>query len=95
MIDQCLSLVCTRRSIRYLAKKEYFDTKFVCFFKLGAVSLAQKSGALLVPFGITGVYKRGKDNQLTIKFGEPFLVSPKADLLKVNEKLREVVKALL
>lgn len=42
-------------------------------FKFGAVSLAQKTNSLIVPFGIKGSYSfRSKD--LIIKIGKPFSI---------------------
>lgn len=62
-------------------------------FKFGAVSMAQKTGAFLVPFGITGTYRfRSKD--LTIRFGKPFRVT-NMDIRKANEKLYHEVESLL
>ena len=61
-------------------------------FKFGAVSMAKKTGAYLVPFGITGTYKfRSKD--LTIRFGKPFKVEGELD--KANEKLFKTVEKLM
>lgn len=144
ILDQCLPLVCTKRAVHYLAKKEYFDSKFAWFFKfvgcisvnrkikdtnainqaldilnkggaigifpegtrnktnslllpfkLGTVSMAQKTGALIVPFGITGEYKRGKDNNLTLRFGEPFKVGKEESLQEANNKLRKIIEKLI
>jgi len=69
---------------------------FLLPFKYGAVSMAQKTGAYLVPFAITGEYKAkilGKRN-LNIRFGEPFKVSKNMDLEKANEKLYNIVSKL-
>ena len=61
-------------------------------FKFGAVSMAKKTGAYLVPFGITGTYKfRSKD--LTVRFGKPFKVEGELD--KANEKLFKTVEKLM
>ena len=61
-------------------------------FKFGAVSMAKKTGAYLVPFGITGTYKfRSKD--LTIRFGKTFKVEGELD--KANEKLFKTVEKLM
>lgn len=61
-------------------------------FKYGAVSLANKTDAYIVPFGITGTYKfRSKD--LTIRFGKPFKVGKKLELS--NSKLRTTVYELI
>lgn len=54
-------------------------------FKFGAVSMAKKTNATIVPFAITGEYKfRSKD--LTIEFGAPFKIEDMT-LEEANEKL--------
>ena len=60
-------------------------------FKMGAVSMAQKTGATIVPFAITGEYKFWKNN-LTVTFLKPFKVGKNDDLEKVNEKFRNQIK---
>lgn len=45
--------------------------KFLLPFKKGTVSMAQRSGAYIVPFGLTGDYKFRSKN-LTVRYGEPF-----------------------
>ena len=60
-------------------------------FKMGAVSMAQKTGATIVPFAITGKYKFW-NNKLTVTFLEPFKVGKNEDLEKVNEKFRNMIK---
>lgn len=142
LMDQCLVIISTKRIIHYMAKKEYFDSKFAWFFKIsgcisvnrsihdsnaknlalevlekdgaiglfpegtrnktnklllpfkyGAVSMAKKTNAMIVPFGITGDYKFRSKN-LKIKFGKPFKVG-NMDLEKANEKLEKIVSELL
>jgi len=61
-------------------------------FKFGAVSMAKKTNAYLVPFGITGEYKFRSKN-LTVRFGKPFKVT--GDLDKANEKLFNIVEKLM
>jgi len=54
-------------------------------FKFGAVSMAKKTNATIVPYAITGTYKfRTKD--LKITFGKPFKVGD-MELSDANEKL--------
>lgn len=61
-------------------------------FKFGAVSMASKTNATIVPFAIRGYYKfRSK---VTIEFGEPFKVN-NMDLEEANNKLMNEVKNLL
>ncbi len=141
--DQCLTIMATKRTIHYMAKKEYFDSKLAWFFKFvgcisvnrsihdkeatkqaldilksggaiglfpegtrnktkdklllpfkfGAVSMASKTNATIVPFGITGDYKF-KSKNLTIKYGKPFKVE-NMTLEEANNKLFEEVKNLI
>ena len=141
--DQCLTIMATKRTIHYMAKKEYFDSKLAWFFKFvgcisvnrsihdkeatkqaldilksggaiglfpegtrnktkdklllpfkfGAVSMASKTNATIVPFGITGDYKFRSKN-LTIKYGQPFKVE-NMTLEEANNKLFEEVKNLI
>ena len=70
---------------------EYVD-HFLLPFKFGAVSMANKTNSLIVPYAITGKYKfRSKD--LTIRIGKPFMVDK--DLEQANLKLQEEVKNLI
>lgn len=67
--------------------------EFLLPFKFGAVSMAQKADAYLVPFGITGDYKFRSKN-LTIRYGKPFKVND-LDLESANELLYNRVKELM
>ena len=141
--DQCLTIMATKRVIHYMAKKEYFDGKMACFFKLvgcipvdrsikdhnatdkalkvlnsggaiglfpegtrnktndvfllpfkfGTVSMAKKTNATIIPFGLTGDYKFRSKN-LTIRYGTPFKVED-MDLEDANKKLYEEVERLM
>ncbi len=63
-------------------------------FKFGAVSMANKTNAYLVPFGISGEYKFRSKN-LIVEFGKPFKVKNN-DIEGANKKLtREVEKLIL
>lgn len=62
-------------------------------FKFGAVSLAKKTNALIVPFGISGEYT-GKKGKLTTRIGKPFSVSD-MDLEEANKVLREKILKLM
>ena len=142
LYDQCLSIVATKRFLRYMAKKEYFDGKFAWFFKwvgcipvnrsikdanakelallhledggaigifpegtrnktkdfllpfkFGAVSMAKKTNAKIVPFGITGDYKFRSKN-LTARFGEPFEIG-NMTLEEANAKLEKSIGDLM
>ena len=61
-------------------------------FKFGAVSMAKKTDAMIVPFGIMGDHKVGNHN-LTLIFGSPFKVG-EMTLEEANNELRERVKNL-
>lgn len=67
--------------------------KFLLPFKYGAVSMAKKTNAYIVPFGITGDYKFRSKN-LKIRYGKPFKVG-EMDLQEANEKLYNEVKNLM
>lgn len=64
-------------------------------FKFGTVKMAQETGATIVPFGISGKYEKGKDNNLTIRFGKPFKVLENDSLEEANERLRNEVGKLI
>lgn len=64
---------------------------FLLPFKYGAVSMAQKADATIVPFAITGKYEKG--GNLMVRFGEPFKVTDMT-LEEANEKLFNVIKNL-
>lgn len=62
-------------------------------FKFGAVSMAQKTGAYVIPFAITGKYKFR--NNLTVCFGKPFKIKKDMSLDDANEKLWNNVLTLI
>ena len=62
-------------------------------FKYGAVSLAKKTNALIVPFGITGEYT-GKKGNLVTRIGKPFSVKD-MELSEANELLRKKILKLM
>lgn len=66
---------------------------FLLPFKFGTVSMAKKTNATIVPFGITGDYKFRSRN-LTIRYGTPFQVGDMT-LEEANQKLYQEVKQLM
>ena len=62
-------------------------------FKYGAVSLAKKTNALIVPFGISGEYT-GRKGKLTTRIGKPFSVA-NMELDEANSVLREKILKLM
>ena len=63
--------------------------EFLLPFKFGAVSMAKKTDAYIVPFGITGDYKFRSKN-LTYRFGKPFKVT-NMDLEDANKRLANAI----
>lgn len=76
---------------RRITKEEYFDHIFLPF-KFGAVSMAKKTGSVIVPFVITGDYKFRSKN-LVIRIGEP--LDPEEDLEKANKVLEETMRNMI
>lgn len=66
---------------------------FLLPFKFGTVSMAKKTNATIIPFGLTGDYKFRSKN-LTIRYGTPFKVG-EMDLDDANKKLYEEVERLM
>ena len=62
-------------------------------FKYGAVSMASKTNASIVPFGISGDYKFRSKN-LVVKIGKPFKIG-KMSYDEANEKLRNEILKLI
>ncbi len=62
-------------------------------FKFGAVSMAKKTDALIVPFAISGKFKIGRNNKLIVSVGDPFKVDD--DLEAANDYLKKVILDLL
>ncbi len=67
--------------------------EFLLPFKFGAVSMAKKTDATIVPVGITGTYKFRTKN-LMVRYGEPFKVGDMS-LEEANEKLRDSIGKLM
>lgn len=66
---------------------------FLLPFKFGTVSMAKKTNATIVPFGLTGEYKFRSKN-LTIRYGKPFKVGD-MNLEEANKKLYDEVENLM
>lgn len=76
---------------KVITKKE-FDDRILLPFKFGAVSMAKKTNAYLVPFGISGDYKFRSKN-LIVRIGKP--IKANDDLEKANAELRkEIIKLM-
>ena len=66
---------------------------FLLPFKFGTVSMAKKTNATIVPFGLTGDYKFRSKN-LMIRYGTPFKVG-NMSLEEANDKLYHEVERLM
>lgn len=62
-------------------------------FKIGAVYLAQKSEATIVPFAVTGDFKFRSKNTM-VRFGEPFKIDIDDNLDDMNTLLRDKILEL-
>lgn len=67
---------------------------FLLPFKFGTVSMAQKTGATIIPSALTGDYSFRSKN-LMVRFGKPFKVKKDEDLEKANEKLYKEMESLM
>ncbi len=65
--------------------KEEYEKSFFLPFKFGAVSMAQKTGATIVPSVVTGKYVF-RNNKLNSRFGKPFKVPEGMNLEEANNK---------
>jgi len=73
--------------------KDEYEESILLPLKFGTVSMAKKTNATIVPFGLIGDYKF-RSNNLKAKFGKPFKVGD-MDLEQANEKLFQEMKNLM
>ena len=66
---------------------------FLLPFKFGTVSMAAKTNATIIPFGLTGDYKFRSKN-LKVRYGKPFKVG-NMTLEEANNKLYKEVERLM
>lgn len=77
-----------------ITKEEYASSQLLPI-KFGAVSLAVKTGATIIPCAVTGKYTF-KNNHLNIRFGIPFKVENVSDLEESRQKLEnEIIRLKL
>ena len=85
-------------SLKYLLKNdiinedEYYNALLLPF-KFGAVSMANKTNATIIPFATTGDYTKDNNNLIS-RFGKPIVVDGR-DLEVVNDELRNAVLSLI
>lgn len=77
---------------KIITKEEYKESLLLPF-KFGAVSLAKKTGSLIIPYATIGEYNGVKD-QLITRIGKPIDVS-NMDLEEANKLLRENIINLM
>ena len=78
-------------SIGTITKDDYYD-HILLPLKFGAVSMAHKTDAYIIPYAIGGDYKFRSKN-LRVKIGEPFKATD--DLEESNKRLDNEIKKLL
>ena len=76
---------------KVISESDYYD-HILLPLKFGAVSMASKTNALIIPYGISGDY-RFRSKNLRIKIGKPIKVN--SDLVKANIKLDKEIKKLI
>ena len=96
IMDQCLAIISTKRFLRYMAKKEYFDGKFAWFFKwVGCIPVdrsikdtlaKEKAIEHLEDGGAIGIFPEGTRNK-TKDFLLPFKYGAVSMAKKTNSKL--------
>ena len=92
--NQALEILKTEGAVGLFPEGTRNKTKeFLLPFKYGTVSMAKKTNATIVPFGLTGDYKFRSKN-LTIRYGRPFKVGD-MDLSDANDKLYHEVEKLM
>ena len=75
------------------AKRNYTD-ELLLPFKYGAVSMAGKTGAPIIPYAISGEYRLFAKHRVTVRFSAPIYASPD-DLTAANAALYDKVAELL
>lgn len=76
-----------------IIKEEEYNESLLLPFKFGAVSLAKKENALIIPYATTGLYN-GEKNQLITRIGKPLNVSG-MELEDANKLLRQTMIKLM
>lgn len=95
LLEQCFKIENEMKEYEEFLKQKgiALDTEDILLpFHFGAVSMAKKTDALIVPFGVTGDYTKDNDN-LVVRFAEPMKVTD--DLEASNTKLRDTVRTLV
>ena len=68
--------------------------KYMLEFKKGAVSIAQSTGAPIIPFAVNNNYSI-KDRNLIVRAGNPFYVNAGDNLEEKNNELRDIIASMV
>ena len=94
-MEEAIKLLDKNEAIGIFPEGTFNKTEYIVMpFKYGAVKIASVTDASIIPFAITGEYKRFRRG-LKIEFGEPYKVIDKRDLTKENIKLMNKVVKLM
>ena len=94
-MEEAIDMLNNGEVIGIFPEGTFNKTEYVIMpFKYGAVKMASVTNASIIPFAITGEYKRFRSG-LKIEFGEPYKVIDKKDLTKENIKLMNKVIKLM
>ena len=85
-MEEATKLVRNGEIVGIFPEGTFNKTEYIVMpFKYGAVKIASETNATIVPFAITGEYKRFRRG-LKIEFGKPYQIEDKRDLTKENIK---------
>ena len=94
-INEAVSLLNDGEIVGIFPEGTFNKTEYIIMpFKYGAVKIASNANCSIVPFAITGEYKRFRRG-LKIEFGEAYKIIDKHDLTKENIKLMNKVITLM
>jgi len=94
-IIEAVNMLNNNEVIGIFPEGTFNKTEYVIMpFKYGAVKMASLTNANIIPFAITGEYKRFRKG-LKITFGKPYKIIDKKDLTKENIKLMNKVIKLM
>ena len=94
-MEEATRLVQSGEAIGIFPEGTFNKTEYLIMpFKYGAVRIAKDTNASIIPFAITGEYKRFRKG-LKIEFGKPYKIEDKRDLTKENIKLMNKVVRLM
>ncbi len=94
-VEEAVKLLKNNEIIGIFPEGTFNKTEYIIMpFKYGAVKIASLTNANIIPFAITGEYKRFRKG-LKIEFGKPYKIIDKNDLTSENIKLMNEVIRLM